>query len=135
MEEDFYSDTYIEVNNGLSGGATPDLEQGGSSPCPSTSSLTFSSSKKRKTFDESITSKQSKRGDCPPPATGGYATPHCHASNSPSDEAADFARVVANELRAMGALQRRIAKKVIYEALYMGAMDTLHASATVRNDK
>lgn len=42
-----------------------------------------------------------------------------------ADPCKDFARVVSNELKTMNELQRKLAKKLIYDVLHMGDMDSL----------
>ena len=52
---------------------------------------------------------------------------------SEHDECADFAKVVSNDLRSMGDTQRKIAKYIISQALYMGSMEILEPSAKIIN--
>lgn len=96
-----------------------------SSPTHSTSSKTSRPKKRKMTALDEIPDLET--GKNKPDRCSFSAVNFCTSTcvNSTSDDCSDFAKVVANELRGMDEIQRKLAKKLIYDVLFKGSMGSL----------
>ena len=105
------------------------------SPCPApippTPSPTPSCSSTRAPTPDERPSKKNKKTD----NIDDVLRAALRKISTPSDLDADFGRVVANELRQMNDDQKKIAKKLIYDALYLGSTATLNKDHQILPEK